>query len=305
VKTVFGDFETFYSDDYSLRKMTAVEYVLDPRFEANGCAFKEGIDGTPFWVDGPDLQAYFDSLDASDTIFVTHNALFDMCVAAWRFNFVPRLMVDTLGVSRAVLGYLLKYHSLESVSEYLGLGAKGKTLLKVKGMNLAAIKAAGLYDEYVAYGLDDVTKCAGIYDKLVRSGRFPPRELVVMDMVLRCAIEPKFTLDQHVLAEHLAHVRAEKEHQLALAMLVGADGKSDLMSNEKFAELLRGVGVEPPMKTSPATGKQTYAFAKSDPEFIALEEDPNPAVQALVAARLGHKSTLEDLPTPVAGYPAR
>ena len=36
------------------------------------------------------------------------------------------------------------------------------------------------------------------------------------------------------------------------------------MSNPKFAELLEGLGVKPPMKISPTTGKETFAFAKSD-----------------------------------------
>jgi hypothetical protein len=32
------DFETFYSKEYSLRRMTPVEYLLDLRFEVIGCA---------------------------------------------------------------------------------------------------------------------------------------------------------------------------------------------------------------------------------------------------------------------------
>ena len=73
--------------------------------------------------------------------------------------------------------------------------------------------------------------------------------------------------------------------------------KEDLMSNPKFAELLKSLGVEPPMKESPATGKQTFAFAKSDEAFKALAEHEDPQVQALVAARLGTKSTLEETRT--------
>ena len=38
MKKLWLDFETFY-DDYSLRKITPVEYITDPRFEALGCAF--------------------------------------------------------------------------------------------------------------------------------------------------------------------------------------------------------------------------------------------------------------------------
>jgi DNA polymerase len=69
------------------------------------------------------------------------------------------------------------------------------------------------------------------------------------------------------------------------------------MSNDKFAKLLRRRGVEPPTKTSTATGKETYAFAKTDLDFVALQEHPDPVVQTLVAARLGLKSTLEETRT--------
>lgn len=51
------------------------------------------------------------------------------------------------------------------------------------------------------------------------------------------------------------------------------------------------------MKISKTTGKKTYAFAKNDPQFIALQEHPNRRVQAVVAARLGVKSTIEETRT--------
>ena len=51
------------------------------------------------------------------------------------------------------------------------------------------------------------------------------------------------------------------------------------------------------MKISPTTGKETFALAKNDEEFKALAEHPDVRVQALVAARLGTKSTLEETRT--------
>jgi DNA polymerase len=57
------------------------------------------------------------------------------------------------------------------------------------------------------------------------------------------------------------------------------------------------MGVTPPTKISLTTGKTAYAFAKTDEAFKALEEHDNPDVQALVAARLGNKTTLEETRT--------
>lgn len=277
--------------------MTPVEYVLDPRFEVIGCAVKKGLNGESRWLWGDELPAFFASLDPNVTSLVTHNALFDMCIVAWRYGFIPRLIVDTMGVARACRGHILKSLSLKSVALHLGLGVKGDTVAKVEGMSAAAIKAAGMALEYAAYSLNDVELCAGIYRELVTTGEFPVNELAVMDMVLRCAIEPKLRIDSHVLSQHLANIQAKKEHLLAQSMLIGAEGRTDLMSNERFAELLRQHGVEPPTKRSLATGLDTYAFAKTDVDFLALEDHENPAVQVLVSARLGHKSTLEETRT--------
>jgi hypothetical protein len=287
-RTVWLDFETFYSKEYSLSKMAPVEYVLDPRFICNGVAVIMDDYPQPLWFDDHQVPELFAALDPANTTIVTHNALFDMCITAWRYGFKPARMVCTLSMARAMLGHKLKRLSLSKVAEHLELGAKGDTLPKVIGMTLADIKANGLYDEYVNYAKDDVTLCRGIYQKL--APKFPESELEVMDSVLRCAIEPKLLLDQQKLLDHVANIRAEKS---ALLAECGADPEQ-LMSNTKFAELLRGLGVEPPMKTSIVTGKEAYAFAKTDQGMIDLAEHDDPNVQALVAARLGHKSTLEE-----------
>ena len=68
-------------------------------------------------------------------------------------------------------------------------------------------------------------------------------------------------------------------------------------SNPKFAELLIEQGVTPPTKISATTGKETYAFAKTDEGFKELLEHDNPYVQALASARIGNKSTIEETRT--------
>lgn len=290
----FMDYESFYSREYSLRKMTPPEYILHPLFECMGCAFKEGANGAPFWVDGPDLPKFFAGIDKDKAAFVSHNALFDACITAWRYNTTPRLLVDTLGMSRATLGHVLKSHSLASVARHLGLGVKGDTLLKVEGMTSADIKAAGLWQQYTDYALNDVELCAQIFTTLRAAPySFPTKELVVKDAVLRCAINPKFHLDQDELHNHLYAVQRSKE---LLLQQVGPE-REELMSNDKFALALMQLGVDPPRKTSLLTGKETWAFAKTDHEFVELEEHENIDVQQLVAARLGLKTTLEETRT--------
>ena len=295
-RTIFKDYETYYDKEYSLRKMTPVEYVLDERFENILCAVREGhpSNQSTYYVDGADYGRWVKDAKLDSAVVVTHNALFDMSVLAWRYNVVPRLMVDTLSVARAILGHRLRSLSLASVAKFLALGVKGGAVHNVIGMRRDAIKAAGLWAGYATYSMNDADLCEGIYDRLVRSGIYPVRELMIADMVLRCAIQPKFMVDQSALALHLHDVQNEKAELLVRAQALGAGDKKDLMSNDKFAELLKSVGCEPPTKVSPTTGKTGWAFAKTDQEFIELEEEGTPAVQALIAARLGFKSTIEE-----------
>jgi DNA polymerase I-like protein with 3'-5' exonuclease and polymerase domains len=117
---------------------------------------------------------------------------------------------------------------------------------------------------------------------------------------LRMYTEPTVELDTEVLEQHLEKVRNDKRKlidDLALSGLSEAKVKKALMSNQIFAKLLQTVGVEPPMKTSLRTGKQSFAFAKTDKEFTNLLEHPDVRVQNLVAARLGTKSTIEETRT--------
>lgn len=294
MKTIVLDFETFYSTEYSLRKMTPVEYILDPRFEVIGCAVRDPdfLDERVKFMSDIQLRAYLATLPEK-VIVASHNALFDMCILAWWYGYTPTLMADTLGMARAMLGHKLRSLSLDSVAAYLKLGMKGKTVHKVQGMTLAAIKAAGIYDEYAAYSCLDADLCWGIYEWAIRKG-FPPSELVVMDTVIRCAVQPRFVLNPTALAEHLHEVQQAKAE---LFDRCGLASRDDLMSNDRFAQVLRNLGVEPPTKISLTTGKETYAFAKTDADFLELEEHENPTVQALVSARIGIKSTLEETRT--------
>jgi len=69
--------------------------------------------------------------------------------------------------------------------------------------------------------------------------------------------------------------------------------RTELASAAKFAALLERLGVETPMKQSPTNpAKMTPALAKTDEEFIKLQEHRNPIVAAAARARLEVKSTL-------------
>lgn len=295
LKYIFADFETHYSRDYTLKKLDAPSYILDPRFEAICLGIAEGVKDPPYLVDGPDIPRFFDSLHGQHIAMISHHALFDMCIASWQFGYVPQLIVDTMAMARTLRQHCLDSVSLESVAEHFGM-AKGKAIHKVIGMTRADIITNGLWPEYTAYNLNDVELCRQIFLRLLPE--LPVEELILHDMVARCAIEPVLRLNEDVLAENLGAEQARKAELFAKASAItGLTDESQLMSNPQFAELLQSLDVDPPMKVSKQTGKTTYAFSKGDRAFLELLESDDLRVATLVEARLAHKSTLEETRT--------
>ena len=291
MKLITIDFETYYSADIGFAKQTTEEYVRDPQFHVIGVAVKVD-DGEPEWASGTheQLQGWLDQFDWANSMALAHNAVFDGFILNEHFNIRPKFWVDTLCMGRAIHGVEVS-GSLAALAERYGLGQKGTEVHNFKGYKREDFQDWEL-SKYGDYCINDVNLTYKLFHKMIKDG-FPKKELHVINQTLRMFTEPVLELDTQLLSEHLADIQTKKE---ALLVEVGLE-KEDLLSNQKFAEVLRKLGVEPPTKISPTTGKETLALAKNDEEFKALAEHPDVRVQSLVAARLGTKSTLEETRT--------
>jgi DNA polymerase I-like protein with 3'-5' exonuclease and polymerase domains len=284
------DFETYYSKEFSLGKLTTEEYIRDPRFEVIGVAVKINNQQTE-WASGTheELKQYLQTFDWAKAMVLAHNTMFDGAILNWIFNISPRVYTDTLCISRGIHG-VENSSSLKALSEKYDIGAKGTEVIQAIGKKREDFTESEL-DIYGDYCINDVDLTYKLFNIFCRS--FPKKEFKLIDATLRMFIEPILELDVDMLEQHLTEIRKSKD---ALLTASGVS-KEDLMSNPKFAEILKSLDVEPPMKISLTTGKETFAFAKSDEEFKALENHPNEKVQALITARLGTKSTLEETRT--------
>ena len=284
------DFETYYSQEFSLTKLTTEEYVRDERFQVIGVSIKEN-DGETEWFDAKnnDLVTVFNRYDFSNSFVLAHNSMFDSAILSWVYGVKPLAWLDTLSMARATDG-LEVGNSLAKLAERYNLGVKGTEVLDAKGKRLDDFTSAELF-QYGRYCCNDVELTYSLFKIL--ADRFSLSELKLIDLTIKMFSEPVLRLDTPILEQHLFAVKARKEALLEACI----SDKDTLMSNPKFAELLISLGVEPPMKESPANGKQTFAFAKNDEGFKALLEYPDERVQALVCARLGTKSTLEETRT--------
>ena len=284
------DFETYYDKKFSLSKMTTEEYVRDPQFEVIGVGIKVN-NGPTEWASGTheQINEYLHTFDWADAMVLAHNTIFDGAILSWLFDIHPRVWADTLCIARALHGVEVS-GSLKALVERYDIGAKGTEVLNALGKRRVDFTEEEL-SRYGDYCINDVELTYKLFGLMGRN--FPRQELKIIDLTLRMFIEPMLDLDLGLLEQHLEDTKELKDKLLADA---GVD-KKDLMSNPKFAGLLEILGVKPPMKTSLTTGKETYAFAKSDEGFKALLEHEDVRVQTLVNARLGNKSTLEETRT--------
>jgi DNA polymerase len=287
------DLETFYSKEYSLRLMTTPEYILDSRYNTHLLAAYDIRWKAPRIVEAHEIPEFLRQYPAEETMSISHNSLFDSSVFAWRYGWVPARMQCTLSMARALRRY--QRNSLGAVAkELFGANTKGDVIGKVSGMNVAAIKQAGLWPDYRTYAMHDARLCMQIYLRLLPE--FPAEEQAILDLVIRAAIQPQLHADVRMLEQHLIELRKRKARILRETNY----DKAQLMSTDQFRRALEDLGVEVATKISP-TGRTVPAFAKTDPFMAELTEygesdddEVNFQVQTLASARLAHKSTIEE-----------
>ena len=289
------DLETYYDKEFSLSKMTTEAYVRDPRFEVIGVGVKVN-DQPADWYSGSDPGRFLRSLDYSKRAILCHNTVFDGAILSWKFGIKPRLWLDTLSMARPWHNITVG-GSLKKLAAYYRLGEKGEEVIHAMGKRRADFSEEEI-NRYGAYCLNDVDLTYQLFQKL--KGKFPAGELLLIDQTIRMFTEPTITLDKMLLLQHHTDVVNRKSMLMDELSWLGdteEEIKSKLMSNDKLAALLGAMGVEAPMKTSKTTGNQTYAFSKTDTAFTKLLEHHDTRVQAIVGARLGVKSTLEETRT--------
>ena len=288
------DFETFYSKGYGLRKYTTEEYILNSQFQVIGVAIQ--IDaGKPVWYEGEQASRGLDAIDWRNSMLICHNTQFDGAILKWVYGHEPVAYLDTLCMARAKHG-VEAGGSLKALAERYQIGEKGEEVLQALGMRLEDFPEHQLR-QYGEYCKNDVRLTYDLF-KILSKG-FPLPELKLIDITLRMFILPILRVNDKLLEGRLKELKEEKTSMLqGLMETLNCDTeeavRKKLASNVQFATILQDLHIPVPMKTSPTTEKETFALAKTDAGFIALQESDNPVLQELCAVRLGTKSTIEE-----------
>jgi hypothetical protein len=324
------DAETFYTDkangQYSLKWMTAEEYIRDPRFDLIGFSLKPG-DQPSRWFTGTleYLRQVARQFDWSKIQVIGHNsAEFDNLILTEVLQVKPAAYTDTLQMARA-LGNGKDSYSLDALAKRYGLPNKGHQVanyINKRRLDFTPQELAdyGLYcgNSHATGVWGDADICWALYK--IFAGQMPVSEYRMMNLCARMYAEPKLMLDAQLLdllADDMMIRKQALLDRVATILNVNpnlpvaqrmAEAQTLLRKDTILADVLTNqYGVAPPMKYSKkqrnpdGTPKLVYAFAKTDEgmeELLEYEDASDPAgaedVQALAAGRLGVKSTLAE-----------
>lgn len=262
LKRMVVDIESYYDDDYSMKKLITPLYVRDERFYIHGIGVEEENNGK-YWVSHDDIGRFAADCRSAQNVLrlVGHNLRFDGLILHELLGITPARWTDTLGLARALLPPL-KGYGLEDLGPLLRLGEKGKDLKDIKGLYDLPPELEARLAEYC---LQDVTITAGI-DNLLYT-HLPDKERYLLHMTTRMAAEPVL-----IASKTACHAEYQREKALQEST-IKASGYSatELRSRVTFPNIVRELtGEEPPKKLNPK-GKETWAFGKDDPGFRSLQ----------------------------------
>lgn len=284
------DFESYYDQDYSLKKIQNAQYVLDERFESMGFSLKLPGQPAKFYTGSfEDQKRILSTIPWDKVRVIAHNARFDGSILEWVFGFKPAAYLCTMVGSRPHFVPKTGSASLDSIGQHLKLQAKGNAVHKMLGRHRDDLLASEMA-EYGIYCAGDTEIACGIAEELKRI--LPEEEQILIDLTLKKYLRPRLLLDGAKIVERINDLEAERSEMLKRILETYGVTDTDLKSRDKFAKLLQDRGVTPPMKTN-AKGTLTYAFAKDDLGFKDLLIHPDIGVRELCHAKMTLSSSLE------------
>ncbi|MEX2217060.1 MAG: DNA polymerase [Phycisphaeraceae bacterium] len=285
------DLETYFDKNYSLKKISTPEYVHDARFHVHGLAVRYPNGKAEFKTDVPgalkELQEQYGQ-DLEQATVVCHNAAFDLYVLNHCYGIRPKQFVDTMLLSHHVHGRKENGKgakaSLEALAERYGLKPKGD-LDFMEGVRYPDAKQQA---ELADYATTDVAITYQLLVKLLPQVTRLDVEVPLMMHTVRLFTERGVHVDVEGIQRIRDQILAETQDLLARAGITEETASGDKLFSELLEHRLARTGRHVPRKQ----GKNgpIPATAKNDEAMLALLEDEDPLVQALVKARVAKKS---------------
>lgn len=300
------DFESYYSKEWSLSKVTTEKYIRDDQWECIGVSIKVGSEPTKFFrgeTGIPIIAGLVKELPNSP--FISHNNTFDMGILGMRYKIHPNFYVDTAIMAKLCgLDRVAGGTSLAKLSDYMvKMGVfnhvKGTTVQNMLGVRMADMSEQQ-WAAYSDYCILDTNLCYELYRYML--DKVPTEELIMADITTKMWTMPVISLDVPLLQDYALKLEQDKQDKLqSIAKDMGfsdtAELHKHLRSSKKFVPLLERLGVDVPMKWSEKKQDMIPAVSKTDLEFLELLNHENELVRALVETKLGTMSSMEQTRT--------
>jgi len=295
MRLVCLDLETFFSDEFTLKKLSTEAYIRDPRFKAHGAAIKWDANTLPRWYDEPELRYHLKNEDWSDVGLICWHAQFDGFILNHHYGIKPKMWFCPMSMSRLLIGNHVSV-SLDSMRAHFGLRPKITPYNLFRGLQWNQM-TPDVQRQVGEGAVDEVESIWNIFGRLSRD--FPQEEYECVDMTVRMFTEPELRGD----VDALAKVWESEAHEKARRMAALNVREAELQSSDCFAALLRAEGVEPGYKNG--KNGEIFAFAKTDDFMQDLLESGDERVRTLAEARLGVKSTMLQTRAETMGFAAQ
>lgn len=279
------DFETYYDTALSLTKMTTMEYVKHDKFRVWGVGIKVDDSATE-WYSADDVEHGLSQFDWDNVKLLCHNTAFDGYILARYYGIHPKYYLDTAAMARGLypgLSASLKDTAIRLFPNDPAM-RKGEDLVKAKGL----VDLPPQIEEALAgYCIKDVDLTYAVYQQMIN--QYPQSELDLIDLTTRMFCQPVLKIDRERLT---TYHKSEADNAVSRIEACGIS-REILASNQKFSAHLESLGITPPTKRSPATGKNIPAFGKNDPGWKQLCV-MYPEHQTLWDARTAVKSRISE-----------
>lgn len=327
MRVVCLDFETYYDEEYSLKKLSPEAYVRDARFKPLILTWTVDSEPVQCASGSEEIQRVLESLDLKDhdTWTFAHNMKFDGFICEQYFKTEISHPICTIAMGRFVGISRIASESQASFCEVLDTPRKLDYLSSTKGK----IEYTDYeWKQFIEYAIRDTE---GLRENVRKMLPFCTLEaLEFIAMTIKMYTSPVFVLDVKLLREYRARLEQERtDTQERLSKLFNfQDTESflkSLRSKDKFCEMLRSIGGTIPYKLSEKkTATKTKALekaigecsdpvlvsemqqallngscrvmepalAKSDLEFKALLEHEDSNISMLANARAGMNSSM-------------
>lgn len=276
------DFESYFDTEYSLKKLSTIEYLNHPKFKFTGLGIGDEIwDGR--FIEPKEIEDCLNQVDWDNITAIVQNAKFDITILQEKFGIVPKYIIDIKDLASHYDAQMS--HKLADLAKMFGLPHKGDTM-QFKGLHWDTMteEQRKALKEYTINDIDIETK---LFKILLPKLSNPVIESQLMRHTLDMWLHKRFVVDVPMA------IKLKTQMRTKMAQTIQDSGHTiKELRSKKFVDYLQTIlpdGETVPIKPN-KKGKPIPALAKDDEACQQLVVHPKKEVRDLVLARLGAKS---------------